>query len=274
MKIKIRLILYFVLLAVAVYLMFLLFNLNKKPGVVLPRDFPEIIASGTLNVATDYNTIGYHVSGDTTAGFQYELIKSIEKAWAIEVKIFLENNLENNLNGLKTGKYDVVARNIPINSELLSEFDFTRFISRNKQVLVQRKHEYNDSIEPIRQHLELAKKTIHVPHDSPAILRIRNLAHEIGDTIFIVENATYESEQLVMMVAGGDIDFAVCDEKTAMKLAQEFPEIDIQTDISFTQLESWAVRKDSPILLDSLNSWFGSFLESKEFGKLYKRYYD
>lgn len=274
MKIKIRLILYFVLLAVAVYLMFLLFNLNKKPGVVLPRDFPEIIASGTLNVATDYNTIGYHVSGDTTAGFQYELIKSIEKAWGIEVKIFLENNLDDNLNGLKTGKYDVVARNIPINSELLSEFDFTRFISRNKHVLVQRKHEYNDSIEPIRQHLELAKKRIHVPHDSPAILRIRNLAHEIGDTIFIVENATYESEQLVMMVAGGDIDFAVCDEKTAMKLAQEFPEIDIQTDISFTQLESWAVRKDSPILLDSLNSWFGSFLESKEFGKLYKRYYD
>ena len=51
-----------------------------------------------------------------------------------------------------------------------------------------------------------------------------------------------------MMVAGGDIDFTVCDEVLARKLAKEMPEIDVDTDISFTQLESWAVRKESPVL--------------------------
>ena len=77
-----------------------------------------------------------------------------------------------------------------------------------------------------------------------------------------------------MMVAGGDIDLTVSDEKTAEKLAQALPEIDIETDISFTQLESWAVRKDSPVLLDSLNNWFNRFLNSKKFKELYDSYYN
>ena len=109
--------------------------------------------------------------------------------------------------------------------------------------------------------------------DSPAILRLNNLSHEIGDTIFIVEDPTYEAEQLVMMVASGDIDFTLCDEKMAMRLAKLLPEIDIETDISFTQLESWAVRKDSPALLDSLNSWLVRFKTTTAFSRIYRNYY-
>ena len=58
------------------------------------------------------------------------------------------------------------------------------------------------------------------------------------------------------MVAKGDIDYAVCDQQIARVSKGNLPEIDIDTDISFTQLQSWAVRKDSPILLDSLNIGF------------------
>lgn len=67
--------------------------------------------------------------------------------------------------------------------------------------------------------------------------------------------------------------FTVCDEVVAKQLAEQLPEIDVETDISFTQLESWAVRKDSPVLLDSLNSWLQRFRNSPEFKKMYGRYY-
>lgn len=89
----------------------------------------------------------------------------------------------------------------------------------------------------------------------------------------MVEDATYETEQLVMMVAAGDIDFTVCDEKVARRLAESLPEIDIETDISFTQLESWAVRKNAPLLLDSLNSWLERFKKSAAFKKIVEKYY-
>lgn len=241
---------------------------------MLPRDYDEIVASGMLNVVTDYNTLGYRVAGDTVVGFQYELIKAIERDWEIDVNLFLENSLEENLEGLQVGRYDIVARNIPVNTELKGEFGFTRFLNRNKLVLVQRKLEYNDSIEPVRSQLDLAGKTIYVHQDSPAKLRIENLAHEIGDTIFIEEDPLYEAQQLVMMVAGGDIDFTVCDMQLAKSLASKITEIDIETDISFTQLESWAVRKESHALLDSLNAWFEGFMKSPQYNKIYDRYYN
>ena len=247
-------------------------NLQKRNTNAPTRDYQEIINSGNLNVVTDYNSFGYFVSGDTIDGFQYEMIKRLENDWGIKVNIFLENRLDDNLYGLNKGVYDIVARNIPINSELKENFGFTQVIVRNKQVLVQRKPEYNDSIPPIRQHLDLAKKQITVSENSPAILRLQNLSDEIGDTIFVKQNPTYGEEQLVMMVASGDIDYTVCSEIVARNLAKEFPEIDIDTDISFTQLESWAVRKESPTLLDSLNNWLSKLVNSEEFNKKLKEF--
>ncbi|MEA4917479.1 Membrane-bound lytic murein transglycosylase F [bioreactor metagenome] len=237
------------------------------------RDYDDIVLSGELNVVTDYNTIGLYASGDTLLGFQREMILALEKEWGIKVNLFLENSLEENLEGLRTMRYDLIARNIPVNIQLKDSFAFTTPIMLNKQVLVQRKSKYNDSVEPIRQHLDLAGRTIHVADDSPVILRLNNLSHEIGDTIFIIEDPTYETEQLVMMVASGDIDLTVCDEKMAIRLAKLLPEIDIETDISFTQLESWAVRKNSPVLLDSLNSWLDRFKPTTTFKGVFKKYY-
>ncbi|MBF6598117.1 MAG: transporter substrate-binding domain-containing protein [Fermentimonas sp.] len=248
-------------------------SLTRKTNIREINDYNEIIERGEMNVVTDYNAIGHFISGDTVQGFQYELINALKEEWGIHINIFLENNLQDNLNGLQEGKYDIVARSIPVNSELKGSFSFTEPLILNKLVLVQRKTQYNDSIEPLRQHLELAKKTIHVSEGSPSIFRLNNLSHEIGDTIFVVQNTTYEAEQLVMMVASGEIEYTVCDEKVALQLSEELPEIDIETDISFTQIESWAVRIDSPILLDSVNSWLTRFKETHEFKNLIEKYY-
>ncbi len=275
MKVSRRLVTYSVLLLIAIAAMVWLRSYMIRSGgqPLTERDLGEILASGELNVVTDYNSIGYFVSGDTVRGFQLEMMQALERDWAIRVNFFLENSLEDNVKGLHKQRYDLIARSIPVNTELREQVTFTIPISLNKQVLVQRKAEFNDGVEPIRQHLELAKKVIHVPSNSPAILRIDNLSYEIGDTIFIVEDPTYEVEQLVMMVAAGDIDFTVCDEKIASRLIHILPEIDTETDISFTQLESWAVRAGSPVLLDSLNSWLTRFKKTKAFQRLHEKYY-
>ena len=265
---------YIILLIIVALAMILLRNsITRKVYPKVRIDYSEIIEKGELSVVTDYNTIGYYVSGDTIQGFQHEMINALKKEWGIDINIFLENNLEDNLRGLQEGRYDIVARSIPVNSELKESIHFTEPLILNKLVLVQRKAQYNNDIEPLRQHLELAKKTIHVADGSPSIFRLNNLSHEIGDTIIVIENPTYEAEQLVMMVASGEIEYTVCDEKVAIRLSQELPEIDISTDISFTQIESWAVRKDSPVLLDSLNSWLSRFKQTHEFKNLIAKYY-
>jgi len=76
------------------------------------------------------------------------------------------------------------------------------------------------------------------------------------------------------MVAHGDIDYAVCDESIARAAADSIPQIDINTAISFTQFYSWAVSKQSPALLDSLNTWLDKFQKEERYQKIYKKYYD
>jgi membrane-bound lytic murein transglycosylase MltF len=244
---------YLVLLAIAVITMFGLWSLIQSRKYI-PRDFEEIRKEGILRVVTSYNSLDYHISGDTIEGFQYDLCKMVEKRSGLVVEIYLENNLETCIQGLLNQEYDVIARNIPITTENRNWLIFTNPVMYSKQVLAQRKQEYNDA-PLIRNQLELAKKILYIPQNSPGILRLKNLSEEIADTIFIWEEIQYDSEQLLYMVAKGDIDYAVVDREIASKNKDNLPEIDFETDISFTQLQAWALRKDSPVLLDSLNIW-------------------
>ena len=204
-----------------------------------PRDYAAIAKEGILHVATEYNSISFYVDSDTVSGFHYELIA-----------------------------YGILAT-----SELKDSLLLTSPIILNKQVLVQRKaNGENDSLY-IRNQLDLAQKTLHVVKGSPSILRIQNLGNEIGDTIYIKEIEKYGSEQLISLVAHGDIDYAVCDESIARAVVDSLPQVDINTAISFTQFYSWAVSKQSPALLDSLNTWLDKFQKEKEYQKIYRKYY-
>ena len=274
MNVRKRIFIYLLLLVAAGAAMILLQRQFLQQDLqYLPRDYNQSMELGELNVVTDYNSIGYFVSGDTALGFQLEMMRELEQEWKVKVNIFLENSLEKSLQGLQAERYDLVARNIPVNSALRDSFSFTVPITYNRLVLIQRKALFDGGEEPIRQHLELAGKEIHVAANSPAILRLDNLSHEIGDTILILEDPLYDTEQLVMMVASGDIDYTVCDKEIAFRLAELFPEIDTDTDIGFTQLEAWAVRSNSPLLLDSLNSWLIGFRNSSRFDQIFRRYY-
>lgn len=237
------------------------------------RDYPQIRHEGTLRIVTDYNQSNYYLSDDKVEGFQYELSKTIAEFSGLEILIYLEMSLEKSFEGLSNNQYDVIARNIPTTSDLKQDYSFVDPIVLNKQVLVQRHRKGNNDTILIRNHLDLAKKTLYIPQNSPARLRLQNLQQEIGDTIFVVEDPLYSSEQLMIMVAKGDIDYAVCDLQIARMLQKQLPEIDIQTDISFTQLQSWAIRKSAPILLDSLNHWFNFIKENGTFDKIYQEYY-
>lgn len=275
MRSKKLLILYAFLLIVAVVTMVQLWRLNQRqrPQEIGPRDYPEIKEEGILRMITEYNQSGYFVSGDTVQGFQYELSQAIAKLSGLEVQTHLEMSLAKSFEELSDNKCDVIARNIPITSEMRENYLFTEPIVLNKQVLVQRTAEANNGQAPIRNQLDLAQKTLYIPKDSPALLRLQNLGHEIGDTIYVVEDELYSTEQLMIMVAKGDIDYAVCDQQIARMTQKKLPEVDILTDVSFTQLQSWAVRKDSPVLLDSLNSWLQQIKDSGLYDQIYKRYY-
>ncbi len=236
-----------------------------------PRDYAAISAEGVIRVATEYNSVSYFATGDSMAGFNYELIQAFARSKGLKAEIIPEMSFEKRLQGLANGTFDVIAYGIQTTSEFKDSLLFTAPISLSKQVLVQRK--LADGKVAITSQLGLAGKTLHLIKGSPAVMRIKNLGNEIGDTIYIKEVDKYGTEQLLAMVEHGDIDYAVCDEEIARASVDSFPQIDISTGISFNQFNSWAVSKQSPALHDSLNNWIKSFMKTKDFKKIYRSYY-
>jgi membrane-bound lytic murein transglycosylase MltF len=239
---------------------------SKQP--IAAKDYPAIQSTGVLNVVTEYNSVGYYVSGDTMAGLQYRLCRYIEKRSGLQVRISLENNWTRCLEKLKNHTYDVIAMNIPVTNESREYLAFTIPITQGKQVLAQRKPGPNDSLPLIRNQLDLAHKTVWVPAHSPGILRLHHLSEEIAEPIVIREIDHYTQEQILYGVAYGEADYAVVDKGIALKNAKLFPNLDVETDISFTQLQAWAVRPDAPVLLDSLNRWIADYQQL--FSSLYR----
>lgn len=236
-----------------------------------PCDYPTIAARGVMNVAVDFSPLSYHIDGDSISGFDYELLQMLSKYANIKIEIHPETGLSKSLDLLNHGTYDIIARQIPVTTENKQEYIFTKPLLLNKQVLIQRT-DSNGNV-AIRNQLDLAGCTLHIAQDAPTRLRIENLAHEIGNKIHIKELPDYGAEHLIILVATGEIDYAVCDEAKAAVIAADYDNIDYQTDISFTQFMSWTLRKESPILRDSIDSWLTRIQQTEEYKSLYTKYF-
>jgi membrane-bound lytic murein transglycosylase MltF len=242
------------------------------PAPVL-RDYDAIVAEGVIRATTEYNSTDFYVNGDTLSGFHYELLNLFAKDKGLKVEITPEMSFEKRIRNLYEGKCDVVAYGVVATNEVKDFLLLTVPLMLSKSVLVQRKQEQEPYPYYIESLLDLSGKTIHLVKGSPSIMRIRNLETEIGDSIYTKEVDKYGSEQLMAMVAHGDIDYTVCDEHIARASTDSLLNLDIHTDVSFNQFYSWGTSKQSPVLRDSLNVWLLSFRRTIQYKELYNKYY-
>lgn len=244
------------------------------------RDLTEIRKSGKLVALTDFNSTNYFVYKGEPMGFTYELLKSFADHMGLDLEIVSENNLDYSFEMLNTGRVDLLAVGLAVNSVTKEELAFTDPVFETRQVLVQRKpHNWRtmttDQIEKsvIRNQVDLAGKIVYVQSGSPYAQRLKNLGNEIGDSIRIVE-VPYESEELISLVAGGEIDYTVCDENVGVVNTSYYPFLDVSTPVSFNQNLAWGVRKqNSEELLSELNIWIRSFRSTESYANLYAKYF-
>jgi len=239
-------ILYLALLAIVVACMVALSMCDK------PKDSPLDTHSGgdTLDIAIEYSPVTYYTYDDTLGGYNYDLLRIMSRNAGRPMKFHPIVTLEKALDGLETGRYDVVVAQFPMTAVDTSRLAFTQPIYIDQQVLVQRR-----GSQAIHSQLDLAGDTVWVVKESPMIQRIASLSREIGDTIYIHVEELYGPEQLMMMVAAGDIRYAVVNRSIARAMATKLPNLDRSVAISLSQFQSWMVAKQRQGLCDTLNQW-------------------
>ncbi len=213
-------------------------------------------------------------------GFHFDLLQELADHLDMEVEVQVDNNLEEKFEELEMGDIDLIAVNLTVTKERKDKMAFTVPIMQTRQVLVQRKPENWEQMssrgidkELIRNQLDLAGKTVYVQKKSSHATRLQNLSDEIGEPIHIVESGK-EAEQLVALVASGQIDYAVSDENVARVNQTYYPNIDVNTAVSFPQNLAWAVNKSSGALLEQINAWISDFRETTRFAVIYNKYFE
>ncbi|MCX7985907.1 MAG: transporter substrate-binding domain-containing protein [Bacteroidales bacterium] len=259
----------------AIVLFFWFLFTTFQPDLIIPNrvniDMPQIKQRGRLVVATIYNTVDYFVYKGTPMGFQFEMLRDYAEYSGLELEILVREDVQEITKMLVEGKCDVVALNIPVTSLYKQFFAFTTPLMTAKQVIVQR----IDTVEKkvgINNIYDLNNKTIVVPRGSAYAQRLNNLALESGIKIDVIEVPENE-EQLIRMVASGEIDYTVTTDLLANVNQKYFPQLHTSVEVSFPQNLAWAVRKNSTELLLSLNQFISVQKQTSRLAILRNKYY-
>lgn len=226
----------------------------------------------TVNVALQYSPVSFYMKGDTLGGVDYDLLHIISRTHDIHFRYTPVTTVAEGLAGLRAGRFDIVAANLPMTSALRDSFLVTEPVYSDRQVLIQLR-DTTGHRKMVESTLGLRGDTVYVTRNSPNVERLQNLIREIGDTIYIRE-VPNTAEQLFIMTALGEIQLAVINEQIARSMSDDYPQVDYSTGVSFTQFQPWVLQKNEQALCDSLNSWLTQLKETPLYRELVKRYFD
>ncbi len=258
--------------------------IEKEKFVTAPLvnlDLDQIIKRGYINALVDNNSTSYFIYRGRPMGYEYELLERFSNYLKVKLKVKVIAGIEEAIDLLNKGEGDVIAFPLTITTDRTRYVAFSQTHFNTCQVLIQKKPDnwkanpYLAEKEMIRNPADLIGKEVYVKKGSSFKDRLENLSQEIGGEIIIREDsADSETESLIHKVANGEIPLTVNDQTIAMVNATYFPEIDIKTVLSLPQQIAWAVRKNSPSMLESLNKWLTKIKKDGTFQVIFDKYFN
>lgn len=244
-------------------------------------DLKDIRERDTLRAIMIYSSTSYFLYRGQAMGYEYELLERLAEHLGLNLKIIVARDMDKMFEMLQNGEGDLIAHGMTITRDRKEAFRFTENHTTTHQVLVQRKPEnwrqmklHNISKQLIRDPLDLIGKTVHVRENSSYYERMQNLMDEIGGEINIeTVPGEYSTEDLVNQVARGEIKYTVADENIASINKTYNPILDIEVAVSFSQRIAWMLRRNSPDLLEAINSWIVSMRKQTDYYVIYNKYF-
>ncbi len=254
-------------------------NSNLNPAVSI--DLDAIVKRGYITALVDNNSVSYFIYKGRPMGYEYELLQLLAKSLKVDLRIKITSGVERAIQQVNKGEGDILAFPLSINKSRKERLAFTRPQFNSYHVLVQRKptnwqrqstEQIEDSL--IRNPVDLTEKEVHVLKGTSFELRLKNLREELGVDIKIISDTISEStEALIDKVAQGEIDYTVATHTLAQVNATYYPNLDVATVLSVPQQIAWALRKNSPQLLEAIDAWLIKIKKEPTFMVIYKRYF-
>ena len=181
---------------------------------VVDVDLPQLIERDTLTAVTLYSSTSYFQYKFQPMGYEYDLILNFAQSQGLQLQVKVAENAARLVEMLEAGEADVVAYPLPINKQLKERVIYCGHETISNQVLVQRGGRRDTVLTDVTQ---LIGRKVHVKAGTRYAERLANLNAELGGGIEMhyIEKDTVTTEDLIEMVAKGEIDYTVSDDKIA-----------------------------------------------------------
>ncbi|HKP36437.1 MAG TPA: transporter substrate-binding domain-containing protein [Pyrinomonadaceae bacterium] len=275
---------------------------NLPLGAPISRDLAQLRERGSITVLAPYNSTTYFIYQGEPLGYEYELLRAFAKDSGLTLKMLVVTDPKSLYPLLNSGEGDIAAaRLIPPDPSVVAEKEtpvaFTRALYRTEPALVQQEtapaaagEGADKALQPgpadqlpevdiqarlVTQPSQLGGRTVTLPEQSEYRRTLIELSDDISGDIHVVEmGGKIQDETLAQKVARGEVQFTVMQRNLAELKEAEFKNLKVKPVLGRSHSVAWAVRKNSPELMNALNDWIekkkenGSFFDS-----LYQKYF-
>lgn len=248
-------------------------------------DLPELKKRQMVRVLVSYNRTNFQVVAGHNRGFEYELLKNYEKHISHEKAesqlpvrlVFIPMSFDKLFEGLIEGRGDIAASGLTITEKRRRIVDFTQpYLPKVNEIVVVHKS-VNPSISSLN---DLAGLKLLVTAGSSYLESIDRLNKRLRQQG--LQPVEYESdirirgEDILEMVNAGALPATVADAHVADLWSKVLPDIVVRKDLVLNKggQIAWAIRKNSPKLMKSLNAYVDQIEKGTLKGNIFfKRYY-
>ena len=220
----------------------------------------------------------YYVSDDNEyAGLEYDLAKlfvkelnSDPKFKDTQLKLIVENHIDQVLPDVLTGKADIAAADLSVTEVRKKRFNFTTPYQDVQQQVVYNK---DTGKKPPKNIKDLIGLPIIVPAGTSFAERLNKLREHAPKLVW-QEREDANSEKLISEVASEEIEYTIADSHLIASLQNYHPNLGVAFAIGEPEKIAWALSKDAdPELLKKANAFFAKIKQNGTLRNLIDRYH-
>jgi len=246
-----------------IFLAILLGTCSKPPTLL-----DEIKQQGELRVVTQFSPTTTYEGADGLEGPEYDLVKGFADFIGVELKHYTVDRFTDLIPEVQSGRAHVAASGITVTPERMKYVDFGPVYQNVTQQLVYKRGTYKP-----RKLADIQGRQLVVAAGTSYIDTMQVLQNENPDFVWI-EDPSSETEDLLIQVGDGEIDFTVAD-STIVRIFQNFsPGIHVAMPLGEKDNLAWAFQKRSDSsLLDEAAQYFNYIKTNGELDRIIDRYY-
>lgn len=241
-------------------------QITNKPVV------EQIRQRGKLIAVTQYNSIDYFLHHGEPAGYQFEILKAFARYLHVELEIVVRNDLTEAIHLINRGQADLIAGDLFAGRVDTSTLDLSFPVGKTRLVVVQPVSK--EQQKTVLRTSDLSGRSFTIADITGAQEQIEAVTGDLPVKPAILVARDVEPGELIKRVAGGEADFTVADEKTAMTFASLYPNLDISVPLSSYRTTHWGTRKGTKAWQIVVNNWLGQYMGSAAALNLYRKYFD